>query len=350
MGFPIHRLRRLRRTSQLRKMVRGPQLRLDDLVMPLFVRPGRRVHRPIASMPGQAQLSIDLIVDECLELESLGIPAILLFGIPESKDSEGSGAWAEDGIVQQALRAIKNKCEKLILITDVCICEYTDHGHCGPLRETAGQVEVDNDRALDLLGRIALSHAQAGADMVAPSDMMDGRIGHVRKVLDQAGYEYIPIMSYAAKFTSSFYGPFREAAESPPRFGDRKGYQMDYHNADEAMREIQFDIEEGADIVMIKPALAYLDIIRRAKDRFRVPIACYNVSGEYAMLKAAAQNGWLNEPATVMEALSGMRRAGADMIITYFAKDVAEWLRANSAVPLPDGLRPPHEPNPEPKE
>lgn len=340
MAFPVHRLRRLRRTEQLRRMVCGTRLSLDDLIMPLFVRPGEKVHRPIASMPGQAQFSADLLVEECQELEALGIPAIILFGVSEEKDADGSAAWADDGVVQQAIRKIKSACEKLIVVTDVCLCDYTNHGHCGTLQEIQGRQEVDNDATLELLARTAVSHARAGADIVAPSDMMDGRIGRIRRALDESGFDYVPIMSYAAKFASSFYGPFREAAESAPQFGDRRGYQMDYHNADEAMREIELDIQEGADIVMIKPAMAYLDVICRAKQRFDVPIACYNVSGEYAMFKAAAQHGWLNEQATVMEALIGMKRAGADIIVTYFAKDVAEWLRDESRKPLPDGLLP----------
>ncbi len=327
MGFPIHRMRRLRRTEGLRRLVRQTKLDLSDLVMPLFVLHGRGIHRPIAPMPGQSHFSVDTIVEECEELESLGIPAILLFGLAEHKDANGSEAWADDGIVQQAVRAIKERCKKLIVITDVCLCEYTEHGHCGIVREIGGICDVDNDATLELLGKVAVSHAKAGADVVSPSDMMDGRVGAIRRALDESGYEYVGILSYAAKFASAFYGPFREAAESPPKFGNREGYQLDYHNSNEALREIELDIEEGADIVMIKPALAYLDIIYRAKQRFDVPLACYNVSGEYAMLKAAAQNGWLNERNTVTEALIGMKRAGADIIITYFAKDIAEWLR-----------------------
>jgi porphobilinogen synthase len=308
-------------------MVRQTHLTLNDLVMPLFVRPGQRIHRPIVPMPGQSQYSVDFVVDECAELETLGIPAILLFGIPDHKDATGSAAWDESGIVQQAIRAIRKKCPNLVIITDVCLCEYADHGHCGVVKKHGDAFEVDNDATLELLSKIALSHARAGADIIAPSDMMDGRISAIRKALDHEKFCNVAIMSYAAKFASSFYGPFREAAESPPRFGDRKSYQMDYHNGDEALREIEQDIEEGADIVMVKPALAYLDIIWRAKQKFSVPLACYNVSGEYAMLKSAAQHGWLDERATVVEALVGMKRAGADIIITYFAKDLAEWLR-----------------------
>jgi len=348
MGFPTHRLRRLRRTEPLRKMVQQTHLTMDDLVMPIFVRPGKGVHRPIVSMPGREQFSVDLLVEECLELQSLGIPAILLFGIPDFKDARGSRAWADDGIVQKAVRAIKEKCDRLVVITDVCLCEYSDHGHCGVLVERGGVTEVDNDQTLELLAKVALSHAKAGADMVAPSDMMDGRIGRVRQSLDQGGFQHTAIISYAAKFASSFFSPFREAVKSAPKFGDRRGYQLDFHNHDEAMRELEFDIEEGADIIMIKPALAYLDIVYHAKQRFGVPLACYNVSGEYAMLKAAAQNGWLDEPGTVMEALIGMKRAGADIIITYFAKDIAEWLRTSYPVSIPDGLRPTQIIEPEP--
>jgi len=327
MPFPIHRLRRLRQNEQLRAMVRQAHLDLSNLVMPLFVRSGQRVHRPITAMPGQAQMSIDFIVEECLELESLGIPAVILFGIPDSKDERGTGAWLDDGIIPQAIRAIKQKCPRMIIITDVCLCEYTSHGHCGVLRKVGNENVVDNDATLELLSKMALVHARAGADIVAPSDMMDGRVAAIRGALDAAAFSHVAILSYAAKFASAFYGPFREAAESPPRFGDRKSYQMDYHNVREAMREIRQDIEEGADIVMIKPALAYLDVIQQARQTFDVPIACYNVSGEYSMLKAAAQQGWLDERHCVREALIGMRRAGADIIITYFAKDVAEWIR-----------------------
>ncbi len=327
MPFPIHRMRRLRRNEQLRALVRQTHLELNDLVMPLFVRPGQRTSRPIPSMPGQHQHSVDFLVTEAMELESLGIPAVLLFGIPDHKDEQGSGAWDDNGVIPRAVRAIKEKCPKLIVITDVCLCEYASHGHCGVLKQVGNETQVDNDATLERLAKMALAHARAGADIVAPSDMMDGRIGVIRKTLDENGFQHIPILSYAAKFASAFYSPFREAAESPPAFGDRKAYQMDHHNGDEAMREIELDIEEGADMIMIKPGLAYLDIVYRAKQRFNVPIVCYNVSGEYAMLKAAAQKGWLDERSTVLEALVGMKRAGADIIITYFAKDVAEWLR-----------------------
>ena len=322
-------------------MVEETQLGIDDLVMPIFIRPGEHVHRPIASMPGRVQFSIDLAVEECRELEALGIPAVLLFGLPEHKDATEISSMGKErhcsgsGPPNQSRRP-----PNLVVITDVCICEYTDHGHCGLVRDIRGRKVVDNDRTLELLSKIAVSHADAGADIVAPSDMMDGRIGVVRKTLDEAGFDYVAILSYAAKFASSFYGPFREAAESPPQFGNRKGYQINCPNGDEALREIQFDIDEGADIVMIKPALAYLDIVYRARQQFNIPIACYNVSGEYAMLKAAAQNGWLNEPGTVTEALVGMKRAGANIIITYFAKDIAEWIRAKRPVCTPDGLGP----------
>lgn len=308
-------------------MVRRAHLSVDDLVMPLFVRGGEGVNRPIASMPGQSQLSIDLLVKECVELQSVGIPGVLLFGIPEQKDAEGSGAWAEDGIVQEAIRGIKKECRDLLVISDVCLCEYTDHGHCGVVVERGGVMGVDNDSTLELLAKTAVSHAGAGADIVAPSDMMDGRVGRIRGALDEAGFQEVPIISYAAKFASCFYGPFRDAAESPPQFGDRRGYQMDYHNRDEALREIQLDIEEGADMIMVKPALPYLDIIADARRRLGVPIACYNVSGEYAMLKAAARNGWLDEQGAVTESLIAMKRAGADVIFTYWAKEVAEWLQ-----------------------
>jgi porphobilinogen synthase len=299
---------------------------LDGLVMPLFVRPGRNVHRPITSMPGQTQWSAELVVEQCCEIHSLGIPAVMLFGIIDKKDALGSAAWDAQGIVQQTVRQIKKACPELIVITDVCLCEYTDHGHCGRLAKFRGETIIDNDGTLELLAKVAVSHAHAGADIVAPSDMMDGRVGVIRTALDHAGYSLIPIMSYAAKFASGFYGPFRDAAESPPKFGDRRTYQMDFYNSDEAMHEIAADLDEGADIVIVKPALAYLDIVYRAKTEFGVPIACYNVSGEYAALKAAAQNGWLNERDTVMETFVAMRRAGADIVISYFAKDIAEWL------------------------
>jgi porphobilinogen synthase len=327
MGFPKTRMRRLRATPALRRMVRETALSVDDLIAPLFVRPGRGVRSAIRSMPGQCQWSVDTLVDECQRLADLGVPAVLLFGIPETKDAVGSASWADDGIVQRAVRAIKAACSELVVITDVCFCEYTDHGHCGVLAERRGRKDVDNDATIANLARQAVSHVRAGADVVAPSDMMDGRVGAIRAALDEADFALTPILSYAAKFASAFYGPFRDAAESPPRFGDRKGYQMDPANADEALREVALDIEEGADLVMVKPAVPYLDVIRRVKDRFGVPTAAYHVSGEYAMIKAAAANGWLDEKTAVLETTTAIRRAGADLILTYFAADIAEWLR-----------------------
>jgi porphobilinogen synthase len=291
--------------------------------MPLFIIPGTRVTRPISSMPGIAQLSIDRAVEECKAIRDLGIPGVILFGIPDHKDAVGSDAYADNGIIQRALRTLKEQVSGLLLITDVCFCEYTDHGHCGIIK---GQ-DVDNDATLEILAKEALAHARAGADMVAPSDMMDGRIGAIRQALDSEGFPHLPIMAYAAKFASGFYGPFREAAESAPQFGDRRSYQMDPPNADEALREVELDIAEGADIVMVKPALPYLDIIRRVKEKFSYPLAAYNVSGEYAMLKAAALNGWLDEERVILEALTGIKRAGADIILTYFAKDAARLLK-----------------------
>ncbi|HUT35967.1 MAG TPA: porphobilinogen synthase [Planctomycetota bacterium] len=322
MSFPVARPRRLRRTEAIRRLVRETRLAAEQLVLPLFVRPGQGVRKPIASMPGNFQLSVDELVKECREAAALGIPAVLLFGIPSSKDPVGSEAYAPDGIVQRACRAIKAELPDLLVATDVCLCEYTSHGHCGVLK---GQ-EVDNDATLELLARMALSHAQAGADIVAPSDMMDGRVGAIRSALDAAGLEHVPIMAYSAKYASAFYGPFRDAAESPPQFGDRRGYQMDPANGDEALREVALDIAEGADIVMVKPALPYLDIIWRVKQRFGVPVAAYNVSGEFAMVKAAAANGWLDERRVATEVLTAIRRAGADILITYHAKDLARWL------------------------
>jgi porphobilinogen synthase len=323
MGFPESRPRRLRKNENFRRMIRETRLSVDNLIMPLFVVPGSRVTHPIASMPGIAQHSVDRAVEECAAIRDLGIPAVILFGIPDKKDSEGSGAYNDNGIIQRALRAIKEAVPGLVLITDVCLCEYTDHGHCGIVVDG----DVDNDATLDLLAKEALSHAKSGADMVAPSDMMDGRIGAIRDRLDEEGFDHIPIMAYAAKFASAFYGPFREAAESTPQFGDRRSYQMDPPNGDEAMREVQLDIDEGADIVMVKPALAYLDLIWRVKEAFGYPVAAYNVSGEYAMIKAAGQRGWLDEDRVLMETLLAIRRAGADMILTYFAKDAARLLR-----------------------
>jgi len=322
MEFPEYRPRRLRKNENFRRMVRETRLSLDNLIMPLFVVPGSRVSKPVASMPGVSQLSVDRLIEECKEIHDLGIPAVILFGIPANKDSVGSSAYSDTGVVQQALRALKKEVPDLLLITDVCLCEYTDHGHCGVVVDG----DVDNDATLDLLAKEALSHAKAGADMVAPSDMMDGRVGIIRDTLDEEGFDQVPIMAYAAKFASGFYGPFREAAESTPQFGDRQSYQMDPPNADEALREAQLDINEGADIVMVKPALAYLDLIWRVKEAFGYPVAAYNVSGEYAMIKAAAQNGWLDEERVMMEMLVGIRRAGADMILTYFAKEAARRL------------------------
>ena len=319
MPYPFYRPRRLRKSALLRKMVRETVLRTDDLVLPLFVVHGRGVREPISSMPGQARLSIDELLRECKDAASMGIPAVLLFGLPQEKDPRGSEAYAEDGIIQQAVRAVKETIPDLLVITDVCLCEYTSHGHCGIVEDG----RVRNDPTVDLIARTAVSHAEAGADMVAPSDMMDGRVGAIRESLDEAGYEETPIMAYSAKYASAFYGPFREAAGSTPQFGDRRAYQMDPANGLEAMREVALDVDEGADIVMVKPALPYLDIISRVKSDFGLPVAAYSVSGEYAMIRAAGQLGWLDEERTIMEALTSIRRAGADIIITYFAKDAA---------------------------
>jgi len=303
-------------------MVRETSLSVNDFIYPLFVVPGSGVRDPVGSMPGVFHLSVDQLVEEAEDVKALGIPAILLFGIPERKDEVGSGAYGEDGIVQRALRELKKSVSDLLLVTDVCMCEYTSHGHCGVIKEG----DVDNDATLDLLARTALSHAEAGADMVAPSDMMDGRVGAIREVLDENGFSHIPIMSYAAKYSSSFYGPFRDAAHSAPQFGDRRSYQMDPANSREAIREISLDVEEGADIIMVKPALAYLDVIRWARREFDLPLAAYNVSGEYSMIKAAAAKGWLDGNRVMMEVLTSIKRAGADIIITYFAKDAAKEL------------------------
>jgi len=320
---PHDRLRRLRRTEALRRLVRETKLSPDDFVYPLFVVHGSGVRNAIPSMPGQYQLSLDQLAAEARELRALGIPAVLLFGIPASKDEQASEAYAADGIVQQAVGALKQAAPDLLVITDVCLCEYTSHGHCGVIREG----DVDNDATLPLLARTALSHAQAGADIVAPSAMMDGQVAAIRWALDEGGCPNTPIMAYAAKYASAFYGPFREAAESAPQFGDRCGYQMDPPNAREALREIEADIAESADIVMVKPALAYLDVIARARRRFDLPLAAYNVSGEYAMIKAAVANGWLDERRIVLEVLTAIKRAGADIVISYHAKDAARWLR-----------------------
>ncbi|MCS6927509.1 MAG: porphobilinogen synthase [Candidatus Binatia bacterium] len=323
MRFPLYRPRRLRRNEHFRRLVRETRLSVDDLIMPLFIVPGSGVVNPVRSMPGIAQLSIDRAVEECKEIRDLGIPGVILFGIPERKDAVGSEAYSDDGIIQRALRTLKEQVPGLLLVTDVCFCEYTDHGHCGIVKGH----DVDNDATLDILVKEALSHARAGADMVAPSDMMDGRVGAIRQALDREGFPHVPIMAYAAKFASGFYGPFREAAESTPQFGDRRSYQMDPANGDEALREVEMDIAEGADIVMVKPALPYLDIIRRVKERFGYPVAAYNVSGEYAMLKAAALNGWLDGERVMLEMLTSIKRAGADIILTYFAKEAARLLR-----------------------
>ena len=323
MNFPLYRPRRLRRNQRFRELIRETSLDPRNFIYPLFVGPGKDKAQPISSMPGVAQLSVDRAVCECREVNDLGISAVILFGIPENKDAAGSEAYADDGIVQQAIRAIKAAVPELLVITDVCLCEYTDHGHCGVIQDG----DVDNDGTLELLAREALSHARAGADIVAPSDMMDGRVAAIRKTLDDNGLAQTPIMAYAAKYASGFYGPFREAAESTPQFGDRRSYQMDPANADEALREVELDIREGADIVMVKPALAYLDVIYRVKQKFGYPLAAYNVSGEYSMIKAAGQNGWIDEPRIMMEVLFAIRRAGADMILSYFAKDAARLLR-----------------------
>ena len=325
-GFPTTRLRRLRRTSALREMFRETTLSVSDFIYPLFIVEGDNIRNEISSMPGQFQLSIDQAVRECEELQRLGINSVILFGIPNEKDEAGSGAYTGDGIVQKTLRAVKAQFPDLVVITDVCLCEYTSHGHCGVIENS----DVDNDRTLELLVKEAVSHAECGSDIIAPSDMMDGRVGAIRQALDEKRYTQIPIMAYSAKYSSAFYGPFREAAESAPQFGDRKSYQMDPGNSDEAIREIALDIQEGADIVMVKPALSYLDVIRRAKDNFGLPIAAYNVSGEYSMIKAAAERGWLDGEKVMLETLTSIKRAGADVIITYFAKDVAKLLNRSA--------------------
>jgi porphobilinogen synthase len=327
VGFPTVRLRRLRMTEQFRKMVAETQLSVNDLIYPLFVCPGQNVKREVRSMPGVYQQSIDNLIRDCEEIYKLGIPAVILFGIPEHKDEYGSEAYDENGIIQRAVRALKKEIPELVVITDVCLCEYTSHGHCGIVKEVApGKYEIANDETVELLAKEALSHAEAGADMVAPSDMMDGRVSAIRKILDENGFQNVPIMAYSAKYASGFYGPFREAAESAPKFGDRKSHQMDPANSDEAIREVALDILEGADIVMVKPALAYLDVIYRVKHEFKVPVAAYQVSGEYSMIKAAALNGWIDEQRIMLETLTAIKRAGADLILTYFAKDVARIL------------------------
>ncbi len=322
MYYPDYRPRRLRKNENFRRMIRETKLSVDDLVYPLFVVPGKDKKKPIRSMPGNFQMSIDHILKEVQKTKDLGIPAILLFGIPDKKDELASGAFTQDGIIQQAVRRIKDKVADILVITDVCLCEYTSHGHCGMIEKG----DVDNDTTLEVLAETAVSHAKAGVDMVAPSAMMDGQIRAIREGLDEAGYDNLPIMAYSAKYASCFYGPFREAAESVPQFGDRKAYQMDPANSDEAIREINLDVEEGADIIMVKPALPYLDIIRRAREEFDLPVAAYNVSGEFAMIKAAAQLGWLDGERAMVEALTSIKRAGADIIITYFAQDTAKLL------------------------
>jgi porphobilinogen synthase len=319
MLFPDYRPRRLRQNESFRKMIRETLLSVNHLIYPMFVIPGKGIRRPITSMPGIFQLSIDQLIKEAQEVLALRIPAVILFGIPDKKDEKASDAYDPNGIIQQAMRALKEKVPELIVIGDVCLCEYMSHGHCGIIQ---GQ-DVDNDATLELLARTALAQAKAGADMVAPSDMMDGRVAEIRQALDENGFEQIPIMAYSAKYASAFYGPFREAAESAPQFGDRKTYQMDPANAREAIREVTLDVEEGADIIMVKPAMPYLDVICRVREEFDLPVAAYNVSGEYAMIKAAAQLGWLDEDKVIMETLTSIRRAGADLILTYFAKQAA---------------------------
>jgi len=323
----VHRPRRLRRSPGLRNLVRETRLNAHDFVLPLFVSEKIDKQKPIASMPGVSQFSLGEIVDEARRTQDLGLQAVLLFGIPEKKDEQASGAYAEDGIIQKAVHAIKSKSPELVLLTDVCLCEYMSHGHCGVTRTDGDHFHVLNDETVDLLVKTALSHARAGADMVAPSDMMDGRIGAIREALDANGFDQTGIISYAAKFASSFYGPFRDAAESPPQFGDRRSYQMDFANGEEALREVALDIDEGADIIMVKPALPYIDILWRVHERFRKPTAVYHVSGEYAMTKAAAEKGLVDERAAAVEIMTSLKRAGADIIVTYWARELAEWIR-----------------------
>ncbi len=324
MQFPDYRPRRLRQSKQFRRMIRETSLGTDDLIMPLFAIGGKDVKNPVPSMPGQYQMSVDHLVKTVKEASDLGLPAVILFGLPDKKDSLGTRAYSKDGIVQKAVRAVKDKCPDIMVITDVCLCQYTDHGHCGIVDKGM----VDNDGSLDLLARTALSHAEAGADMVAPSDMMDGRVGMIRETLDENDFTHVPVMSYAAKYCSAYYGPFREAADSSPQFGDRRTYQMDPANAVEALREASLDVTEGADILMVKPALPYLDVIYRIREEFDLPVAAYNVSGEYAMIKAADKMGWLDGQAVAMETLTAIKRAGADMILTYFAMEAARSLNA----------------------
>ncbi len=322
MSFPTVRMRRLRASDSMRRLVRETHLEPENFILPLFAVPGEGIRKEIGAMPGNYQLSVDEMVKECAEAHALGIGGVILFGIPAEKDERATGAYDDQGIVQNAVRAIKSACPKLIVMTDVCNCEYTSHGHCGKI---VGN-DVDNDSTLDWLSRSAVSHARAGADIVAPSDMMDGRVGAIRAALDSAGFQNIPILSYAAKFASCFYGPFREAAESTPQFGDRRSYQMDPANGREAMREIELDLAEGADMIMVKPAMPYLDLIRAARDRFDVPIAAYQVSGEFSMIIAAARNGWIDGERAMIESLTSIKRAGASIILTYFAKDAAKLL------------------------
>lgn len=322
MYFPEYRMRRFRRTENLRRMIRETVLTVDQLIYPLFVMPGKGVKNPVRSMPDVYQFSLDQLLEELKSVVQLRIPGIILFGLPHEKNERGSEAHSQNGVVQEAIRAIKDKYPDLVVITDVCLCEYTSHGHCGILRGH----EVDNDATLDVLAKVAVSHARAGADIVAPSDMMDGRVGVIRHALDENGFDQVAILAYSAKYCSAFYGPFRDAADSAPQFGDRRSYQMDMANTDEALREVDLDIEEGADMVMVKPALAYLDVIYRVKTEFERPVAAYNVSGEYSMIKAAAAQGWLDEKKVMMETLIAIKRAGADLILTYFAKDAAKLL------------------------
>ena len=334
-GYPDYRPRRLRCGENLRRLVRETTLTPADFIYPLFLVHGNGVRREISSMPGNYHLSIDQLAAEACELVELGVPAVLLFGLPEHKDPVGEENFDPQGIVQQGIRALKAAAPELVVMTDVCMCEYTDHGHCGILRAKPARCVgkglpqhcLDNDATLEYLARVAVSHAAAGADIVAPSDMMDGRVGAIRAALDRQGYECVAILSYAAKYASAFYGPFRQAADSPPQFGDRQGYQMDHHNAREALREVELDLQEGADMIMVKPALAYLDVIRRVRDAFNRPLVAYNVSGEFSMVKAAAAAGWLDERRVALEILTGIKRAGADAIITYWAKDAARWLK-----------------------
>lgn len=329
MHFPEYRARRLRRTETLRSMVREVQLDVHDFILPFFAHHGKGVKNALPSMPGHFQLSPDMLIKELREPAERGIPAILLFGIPEKKDAVGSDCYSKNGIVQNAVRRIKDAYPELVVITDVCLCEYTDHGHCGVIRNK----DVDNDLTLDLLAKSAVSHAQAGADIIAPSDMMDGRVAAIREALDEAGFEMIPILAYSAKYASGFYGPFRDAAQSAPQFGDRRSYQMDPANSDEALREVSMDVEEGADMIMVKPALPYLDVIWRVRNTFDLPLAAYNVSGEFAMIKAAAQNGWIDGDRCMMEALTSIKRAGADMIISYHALEAARILQGETTSP-----------------